>query len=239
MKLRSVPFDEKLSVISLILARLGSAFQQSYLQDQFVTGLFEELKSLKAAMTEEGAPRPGQVLEAFTQQYHETLKAKKEAQQIDRLEEHSMLQVEKALESYYTVLRAEHLAEPLAAFDRIRSLFQEEVERRSQIIEETSAMLDHAFDFMEAVFPDSQEMVVFITELTVNFYSAKFISENGCEHAQFFLDLLAEGTRPDYPNRTAVETELGTWLSLAYSGDMTAAEALAEFQIVADELMAE
>ncbi len=181
MKLRSVPFDEKLSVISLILARLGSAFQQSYLQDQFVTGLFEELKSLKAAMTEEGAPRPGQVLEAFTQQYHETLKAKKEAQQIDRLEEHSMLQVEKALESYYTVLRAEHLAEPLAAFDRIRSLFQEEVERRSQIIEETSAMLDHAFDFMEAVFPDSQEMVVFITELTVNFYSAKFISENGCD----------------------------------------------------------
>ena len=64
-------------------------------------------------------------------------------------------------------------------------------------------------------------------------------SENGCEHAQFFLDLLAEGTRPDYPNRTAVETEMATWLSLAYSGDMTAEEALAEFQTVADELMAE
>lgn len=64
-------------------------------------------------------------------------------------------------------------------------------------------------------------------------------SPNGVEHAQFFLDLLAEGTRPDYPNRSAVESELGTWLSLAYAGDMTAEEALAEFQISADDLMAE
>lgn len=64
-------------------------------------------------------------------------------------------------------------------------------------------------------------------------------SENGVEHAQFFLDLLADSTRPDYPNRTAVESEMSTWLSLAYAGDMTAEEALAEFQAAADDLMAE
>ena len=44
--------------------------------------------------------------------------------------------------------------------------------------------LEYAFDFMERAFGESQEMVVFITELTVNFYGAKFLSENEC--ARFY-----------------------------------------------------
>ena len=47
--------------------------------------------------------------------------------------------------------------------------------------EETSAMLEHAFDFMEAAFGESQEMVVFITELSVNRFAAAFIRENDCD----------------------------------------------------------
>lgn len=64
-------------------------------------------------------------------------------------------------------------------------------------------------------------------------------STNAPEHAQFFLDLLTNSSRPDYPNRTAVESEMRNYLQLIYGGDMTAAEGLAEFQEVADELMAE
>ena len=38
-----------------------------------------------------------------------------------------------------------------------------------------------AFDFMEQAFAESQEMVVFVTELTVNPVSHAFLTENGCE----------------------------------------------------------
>ena len=41
--------------------------------------------------------------------------------------------------------------------------------------------LDNAFDFMEETFGQSQEMVVFVTELNVNYYSVWFIKENGCD----------------------------------------------------------
>ena len=64
-------------------------------------------------------------------------------------------------------------------------------------------------------------------------------SEFAPEHAQLFLDMLSDSTRADYPNRTAVEGEMKTQLSLIYAGDVTAADGLAEFQEVADELMAE
>ena len=64
-------------------------------------------------------------------------------------------------------------------------------------------------------------------------------SEFAPEHAQIFLDMLSDSTRADYPNRTAVESEMSTQLQLIYAGDVTAADGLAEFQEVADELMAE
>ena len=42
-------------------------------------------------------------------------------------------------------------------------------------------MLFRSFDFMEEAFGQSQEMVVFVTELNVNYYSVWFIKENGCD----------------------------------------------------------
>ena len=41
--------------------------------------------------------------------------------------------------------------------------------------------LEYAFDFMENAFGSGQEMVVFVTELTVRTESLQFIRENGCE----------------------------------------------------------
>ena len=62
--------------------------------------------------------------------------------------------------------------------------FVKETEHREQTIAEVSENLECAFDFMERAFGESQEMVVFITELTVNFYAAKFLSEN--ESGRFY-----------------------------------------------------
>ena len=44
-----------------------------------------------------------------------------------------------------------------------------------------SEKLEHAFAFLEAAFGDSQEMVVFVTELNTNFFSTWFIGQYGSE----------------------------------------------------------
>ena len=41
--------------------------------------------------------------------------------------------------------------------------------------------MQNAFDFLESAFGDSQEMIIFVTELNTNPYSIQFISENGCD----------------------------------------------------------
>ena len=49
------------------------------------------------------------------------------------------------------------------------------------MILETGRALQNAFDFLESAFGDSQEMIIFVTELNTNPYSIQFISENGCD----------------------------------------------------------
>ena len=63
----------------------------------------------------------------------------------------------------------------------MKEKFADVVEARENAISYASEALDNAFAFLEEAFGAGQEMVIFITELTANYYSVKFISENGCE----------------------------------------------------------
>ena len=47
--------------------------------------------------------------------------------------------------------------------------------------EDCGSCLEHAFDFMEAAFGDSQEMVIFVTELNTNEYCVRFLQDYDCE----------------------------------------------------------
>ena len=66
-------------------------------------------------------------------------------------------------------------------YEAVKAQFEAEAEQLEEKIEETSGMLQHVFDFLEAAFGESQEMVAFITELNANYYSVWFIKENGSD----------------------------------------------------------
>lgn len=65
-----------------------------------------------------------------------------------------------------------------AAFSLLRESFMKDRERLDTAAEKTSARLEYAFDFMEAAFGESQEMVYFITELSVSLYAMDFLKEH-------------------------------------------------------------
>ena len=143
---------------------------QSYRQDAYVTELFGWLKQLKT----------GKTLSQVVKEIHEDFNEKKKTEKLGKAQEHMLLDVIKTLEGYEQISKAEHL-EADAEFERVREEFKKEPERLEQQIEDTSKALDNAFDFMEEAFGQSQEMVVFVTELNVNYYSVWFIKENGCD----------------------------------------------------------
>lgn len=168
--LKFAPFDERLSVVGLLIGQLGTLFLNCYLTDQYVTKLFDALKRLRA----------GETLEEVAKKLELLLQEKKKAEILTKTEERIALEVIRTLEQYQLHIKEQHLQGD-AAFEAVRSAFQKEVDKREQEIMETAAALDHAFDFMEEAFAQSQEMVVFITELNTNYYSIKFLKEHGCD----------------------------------------------------------
>ena len=66
-------------------------------------------------------------------------------------------------------------------YEKVKEAFSGEADDLEKQTETVAQTLQNVFDFMEAAFGDSQEMVAFITELNANFYSIWFIRENGSD----------------------------------------------------------
>ena len=84
-------------------------------------------------------------------------------------------------------------ADGAAAWEQVRGRFGRASDRYEEQRVSCGEMLEHAFDFMEAAFGDSQEMVIFVTELNTNYYSVNFLRENRCErYYEYNKNLLFE-----------------------------------------------
>lgn len=172
-KIKAAPFDEHLSIVSLLIGKLCSMFSECHRMDAFVSKLYEYLiyyRDNEAAM----------MLEDVRKLAEEDLQAQRKAEILTRREEETFQKVIDTLGRYALELKGELFIGD-AAFDEVRSMFAHETAERETLIEKTSETLTHAFDFMEAAFGESQEMVAFITELNANYYSVWFINENGCD----------------------------------------------------------
>ncbi|WP_411677249.1 AAA family ATPase [Caproicibacter sp.] len=178
--LQKAQFDEKLSVIGLLLSRLNEKFREAFLTDRLTEAVFGRLKEWKKKL-EDQAVEPETALRQLAREAEDSLNRRKENGQTGRDEEAAEYGCVRLLEQYARELITAGPETPEAAFAFVRERFAEQTGRRSTEIDRVSAMLNRAFDFMAVTFGESQEMVVFVTELTVGFYSSKFILENGSE----------------------------------------------------------
>lgn len=180
-KLKFASFDERLSVIGLILSALFEDFELAYETDLYVTELFEQMKNFKRRLSE-GHPA-AELLFAMEREAIDQAEKDRENGKTDKKELHRRTKIGRTLRNYGLLLEGKELKEE-DAFEIARTEFVKETKKREEMMLKASENLEYAFDFMERAFGESQEMVVFITELTVNFYSAKFLAENEC--ARFY-----------------------------------------------------
>lgn len=65
------------------------------------------------------------------------------------------------------------------AFSLLKMDFDSRVKQLKQNGQEKAVFLDNLFTFAEEVFPNGHELLIIVTELTANYYTAKYISEYG------------------------------------------------------------
>ena len=191
-ELRAAPFDEKISVMGLILSRLGEESRRTRAQDALTQALHGALLELRSRLENED---PAAVLEELCRARQQSLRQEKDAGRLDKEQRDLTLRTVAALEDYSARLMKEEV--PAAgAMDAVRVWFGEEVERRAALGGETGRFFDNAFRFLEEAFAQSQELVLFVTEVTAGYDTSWFVENFGCDaYFRHNKDLLFDATR--------------------------------------------
>jgi len=176
-ELKAAPFDEKLSVMGLVLSRLSEEAKRLRLQDELTVTLHSTLKEFKASL--EGCA-PHQSLDRLIAVRQEAMKVAKDAGHLDKESRDLMMRELNALQSYRARLVDEDIAEH-DAFEAVKGWFNTEVELRRELAIQTSSMFDNAFRFLEETFAQGQELVMFVTEVTAGYDTSWFVENFGCD----------------------------------------------------------
>lgn len=208
-RLLRAPFDERLSLVGLLLAGLETRFAASRRADGATDGCYALLRQLKGdlnALPEAKAEDAAALLGTQVADYDAETQRLRAAGLLDKAALTTRLEVLAALNRWAAALNKARPADAEAAFGMLRAEFEILAEQRDQAQHTASDALEAAFDFMEQAFAESQEMVVFVTELTLSPGAHAFIAENGCErYFRYNKDLLLDSRKAALQRELAAE----------------------------------
>ena len=210
-RLLNAPFDERLSLVSLLLAGLKARFTASLGQDAVADECYALLRQLKQDIAALPDPEPGDPEKLLLQQIADCEAETARLRAADALDKEALarrLGVEAALRDWAGQLRRAHAAGTREALELLRSYFEAMADGREVAQQAAAAALEAAFDFMEQAFGESQEMVVFVTELAMSPAAHTFIAENGCERFfRYNRDLLLDSRKAALDRELAAEAQ--------------------------------
>ena len=191
-QLRAAPFDEKISVMGLILSRLSEESRRCRMQDGLTAALHGALLEFRERIEQED---PLAVLEDTAKTRQKQLRQEKEAGRLDKEFRDLALQEIALLDSYRARLQKEEIPRS-ETMDAVRSWFAEEREKGDALGESTGAMFENAFRFLETTFQQGQELVLFVTEVTAGYDTSWFVENFGCDaYFRYNKELLFDSTR--------------------------------------------
>ena len=179
-RLSEAPFDEKVSVISILLGRLSRGFRDYAILENTVDNVFDALKTFRKNMQTADRP-PISIFADIIQSVNAAYTRKKEAGLYVSDDDKSMVKTINVLEDMSRKLAGDGTVDAGSAFELVRTEFEKLNGQREQMCDRVSAELNNIYVFVENAFGESPQLVLFTTELAAGFYSMHFIEENGCE----------------------------------------------------------
>ena len=188
-ELKVAPFDEKLSVMGLVLSRLSDEAKRLRMQDQLTVTLHATLKELKALLDHTD---PRHALEGIIEQRQQEMRLAKDAGHLEKDVRDLKMRELLILQEYRSRIVDGDIAAG-DAFAAIREWFGVEVGQRANMAQKVASMFDNAFRFLEETFAQGQELVMFVTEVTAGYDTSWFVENFGCDayfrhNSELFFD---------------------------------------------------
>lgn len=177
-KLSHASFDERVSLVGLIVFRCSQAFRLFCEQEDFLQMLHPLLVEAKEAFRESVQVQPEEYLKSLLERVRQEMEREKKAELLSRSGTVLYRRTEDFLESVMMDGRFREAEEP---FEVVRSHFDEVREEHSRRYDKAGQTLEYAFDLLEAAFGTGQEIVLFLTEINAGRYGLRFLEQYECE----------------------------------------------------------
>ncbi|MBR4760491.1 MAG: AAA family ATPase [Lachnospiraceae bacterium] len=166
-RLKAAPFDERLAFVGMLSAALMSRMTEVMENIEFITRVQGYLLPLK----EEGEDKLRERLQSLVTEESEQREKKEAAGALSTRERRRSLRIVNFLEE--AIRRWDGFSGVKDLFDRAVA---DLIDQRGQEVE---TQFESALSFMDQVFSQGNEMLVFVTELTANNDAASFIAQFG------------------------------------------------------------
>ena len=177
---RVAKFDERLALLGLLLDAITEKLKAVCLTERGITELLRTLKNVKMDLL-----RPDTKGEAALNKQIKMLEKHIEngklASTLSRDDTYALHSAISALGDMVRIVREKQPEDGTAAFKLIKEAFDARTKALKTQAEKAGKELSNVFAFCEEVFGDGQEMLILVTELTISYYGAHFISRYGCK----------------------------------------------------------
>lgn len=188
-------FDERLSVVSLLLDGVSNVFYQIQREREITDAWYDFLKEyrqkLKNSLQAKG------IFETILAEKTASDEQNEKQQFVSKAQSELARSLNEKLKECAKKIAAGETdnIEETALFALAKAPFDAQCEKLQSLENQGVETLEHAFAFMEQAFSDGQEMVVFVTELTITPEIAVFLSEHRIERYETYKNQLLIGTK--------------------------------------------
>ena len=188
-------FDERLSVVNLLLDGVSNVFYQIQREREITDAWYDFLKEyrqkLKNSLQAKG------IFETILAEKTASDEQNEKQQFVSKAQSDRARSLNEKLKECAKKIVAEETIniEETALFALAKEPFDAQCEKLQSLENQGIETLEHAFTFMEQAFSEGQEMVVFVTELTITPEIAVFLSEHRIERYETYKNQLLIGTK--------------------------------------------
>lgn len=177
---RTARFDERLSLLGLLLDGITAKLRAVCNMESTLMETLAALKSVRMQTAQSDADVISMV-EKQIEQKQQRLNLGKRASNLSADTELAVNSAIGILEEEKILLQEKVPKDAAAGFKLLKKDYDGRVKKLGKFADQTGEQLKNVFLFCEDVFADGQEMLILVTELTISYYGAHFISRYGCE----------------------------------------------------------
>jgi len=174
---KSARFDERLSLLGLILDAITIEIRNVIETEELYIDYMNIIKSFRISLGT-STSSPADIILNLIKKEKQICDLNKKAGSLSVIAENQKLKLIEMLYDLVPVL--ENISQRESSFNVIKDIFDNKVTLLKKSSQDVGKKLSNIFDFCEEVFGEGQEILILVTELTINHYCAKFITRYGC-----------------------------------------------------------